>query len=200
MKNIVFDCGQVLVRFEPRYMVEKYVTDPDDARQLTDVVFDRQYWDRLDAGTITNEETMEAVKARLPERLWAIADTIYYNWIYNIPEIEGMRELIRHIKETYGVTTYLLSNISHYFADHAHEVPILELIDHRVFSARCGLVKPHREIFEYLYAEYGLSPQETLFVDDRADNVEAAESVGIHGYLFDGDAEKLRAYLDEILR
>ena len=199
MKHIIFDCGQVLVRFEPAYMVGLYVTDPADAALLEEVVFDRLYWDRLDAGTITNEETMAAVKARLPERLWDVADEIYYNWIYTIPEIAGMRELILHVKETYGVSTYLLSNISHYFADHAHEVPILSLIDHYVFSARVGMVKPHAEIFAYLCDTYGVDPAEALFIDDRADNVEAARRAGIDGYVFDGDAARLRAYLDEVL-
>lgn len=200
MKHIVFDCGQVLVRFEPAYMVSLYVTDTADAELLERVVFDRAYWDRLDAGTITDEETMETVKARLPERLWDVADRIYYNWIYTIPEIPGMRELILHIKETYGVTTYLLSNISHYFADHAHEVPILELIDHPVYSSRCGFVKPHEDIYRYLCDTYGLDPSDVLFVDDRADNVEAAEKIGIHGYVFDGDTARLRTHLDEILK
>lgn len=200
MKHLIFDCGQVLVHFEPAYMVGLYVTDPADAKLLEEVVFDRLYWDQLDAGTITNEETLNAVKTRLPERLWEVADTIYYNWIYNIPEIEGMRELILRAKEHYGVDTYLLSNISHYFANHASEIPILSLIDHPVYSAKCGFVKPSAEIYRYLLDTYGLNPAECLFVDDRADNVAAAEAVGIRGYLFDGNAAKLGAYLDEILK
>ena len=200
MKHLIFDFGQVLAHFEPSYMVGVYVTDSDDSELLQEVVFDRLYWDRLDAGTITNEETMESIKARLPRRLWDVANTIYYSWIYNIPEMEGMRELILHVKETYKVDTYLLSNISHYFADHAHEIPILSLIDHPVYSSKCCFVKPSAEIYRYICATYGLTPSECLFVDDRADNVEAAERMGIHGYLFDGDTEKLRAYLDEILQ
>jgi HAD superfamily hydrolase (TIGR01509 family) len=62
------------------------------------------------------------------------------------------------------------------------------------------MVKPHEDMYRYLCREYGLDPADTLFIDDRADNVEAAEAVGIRGYLFDGDAARLRAYLDEILQ
>lgn len=199
MKNIVFDFGQVLVRFEPAYMVGRDVTDPKDARLLEEIVFDRLYWDRLDAGTITDEETVAAIHSRIPERLWNVADQIYYNWIYNIPEIEGMRELITYIKEKYRVPVYLLSNISIYFAEHAHEIPILQLIDGCVFSAKCGMVKPHVEIFEHLCSKFGLLPKDTLFVDDRAENIDGAEKVGICGYLFDGDVTRLRARLDEFL-
>ena len=62
IKNIVFDFGQVLVHFEPKYMVGVYVDDKDDAKLLEEVVFDRLYWDRLDAGTISNEETVEEIQ------------------------------------------------------------------------------------------------------------------------------------------
>ncbi|MBE5760292.1 MAG: HAD family phosphatase [Clostridiales bacterium] len=200
MKNIVFDCGQVLVHFDPAYMVGLYVSDQKDAKLLEEVLFDRLYWDRLDAGTITDEELMEAAKKRIPEALWEVAEKIYYNWIYNLPEMEGMRELIEHIKGTYGVSTYLLSNISHYFADHAHELPILGLMDHSVYSSRCGFVKPDPGIYRYLCETYGLKPEETMFIDDRADNIEGARKAGLYGYVFDGDTAKLRAHLDEILK
>lgn len=200
MKNIVFDFGQVLVHYEPAYMVGCYVTDTEDAKLLEEVVFDRLYWDRLDAGTITDEETKAQVKERIPARLWDVADKIYYNWIYNIPEMEGMREVVDHIKATYHVSTYLLSNISHYFADHAHEIPILQAMDGCIFSSRCGMVKPNAAIYRHLCDQFGLIPEETLFIDDRTDNIEGARRVGIHGYVFDGDAAKLRAYLDQILQ
>ncbi|MBO5109513.1 MAG: HAD family phosphatase [Clostridia bacterium] len=199
IKNVVFDFGQVLVRFEPAYMVGRYVTDEADAKLLTEVVFDRRYWNRLDAGTITNEETVAACRTRLPERLWEVADKIFYNWIYNIPEVEGMEELILHLKETYRVPLYLLSNISHYFADHASEMPILRHLDGCIFSARVGLVKPDPAIFALLCDTFGLQPEETVFVDDNADNVAAARAFGIHAYPFDGDAVKLRTYLDSVL-
>ena len=79
IKNVVFDFGQVLVHFIPADMVEKYVTDPADSALLQEVVFDRLYWDKLDAGTITDEEVLTAVQARLPERLWSVACEIYVN-------------------------------------------------------------------------------------------------------------------------
>jgi len=200
IKNVVFDFGQVMVHFEPSYMVGKYVEDKEDAALLEEVVFDRLYWDKLDAGTITGEKTLEECRKRLPERLWDVADTIFYNWIYNIPEIEGMKELVSYIKSRYGVKILLLSNISHYFADHANEVEALKDFDGFVFSARIGIVKPSHEIFDYLCKKFEITPSETVFVDDNRSNIEGANSFGIHGYLFDGNVEKLKCYLDEILQ
>ena len=200
IKNVVFDFGMVLVSFLPSYMVEKYMKEPlKDVQLLCDVIFDRLYWDRLDAGTISDGEVITDIKKRIPERLWDVSEKIYYNWIYNIPEIEGMRELVCHIKEKYGVRLFLLSNISQYFANHSAEIPILSLFEKCIFSAVCGKVKPSREIFEHLCSICNLKPEETLFIDDSEKNISGAENYGISGYLFDGNAEKLRSYLDEHL-
>ena len=95
IKNVVFDFGKVMVHFEPRYMVEQYVTESEDVALLEEVLFDRLYWDRADAGTITDEEVIAACKTRLPERLHAVAERIYWNWIYHLPEIDGMRMLVQ---------------------------------------------------------------------------------------------------------
>lgn len=199
IKNIIFDCGQVLIHFEPAYMTGRYVTDENDAKLVEAVVFDRLYWDRLDDGTITDEEVVKCICNRLPERLHKQAEMVYYNWIYNIPEIEGMRELIRYIKSEYGVKTFLLSNISKYFASHREEIEILNEIDHCVFSAVCGLVKPDRKIFEHICEKYSLKPEESVFIDDNEANIKVACDFGIKGYLFDGDVVCLKKYLEEIL-
>lgn len=199
IKNVVFDFGQVLVYFQPSYMVGAYVSDEADKALIEEVVFDRLYWDRLDSGDISDEEVVSAIKTRLPERLWDVSEKIYYNWIYNIPEIEGMSELIDRIKNRYNVKVYLLSNISNYFASHSEEIPILKKLDGCVFSAPIGIVKPNREIFEHLCKAYKLSPEETLFIDDRLDNIEGALRCGLKGYIFDGDVNRLRDYLDSIL-
>jgi putative hydrolase of the HAD superfamily len=199
IRNVVFDFGQVMVHFEPSYMVAQYVSDPEDALLLREVVFDRLYWDRSDEGTIEDEELLAECRKRLPERLHEVAGQIYYNWIYHIPEIEGMRELVHSIKEKYGVRTFLLSNISTYFAAHRDEIPSLAEFEVCIFSAVAGHVKPHADMFEYLCEACGISAEETLFVDDSEKNIKGAEAFGIRGYLFDGNVAALRRYLDECL-
>lgn len=200
IKNVVFDFGQVMVRFEPSYMVGRYVKDKADASLLEEVIFDRLYWDRLDAGTISDEEVINACYTRLPDRLHRFVPEIYYNWIYNIPEIEGMGALVDYIKKEYGVKVFLLSNISVYFASHAEEISVLSKFDKCIFSAVCGSVKPSREIFAHLCSACEISADETVFVDDNEKNIRGAEDFGICGYLFDGNAEKLRRHLDVILK
>lgn len=199
IKNVVFDFGQVLVHFEPKYMVGAYVSDKNDMVLLEEVVFDRLYWDRLDAGTIADEEVLSECCKRLPERLWDVARKIYYNWIYNIPEIDGMRELIKYIKKQYSPRVLVLSNISHYFADHKDEIPILKEADGYVFSSKIGVTKPKKEIFDHLCQKFNFSPNEAVFIDDNQSNCEGARALGFTAYQFDGNAKALKDYLDTIL-
>ena len=199
IKNVVFDFGQVLVHFEPKYMVEKYVDDMDDSLLLQSVVFDRLYWDRLDLGTISDDQVISACRERLPERLHAVAEKIFRSWIYNIPEIDGMRALIKELKELHGVGLYLLSNISKTFIEHSSEFSILSYFDKCIMSAKYGVVKPSCDIFTLLCSECSINKEESIFIDDSPKNIEGAKAFGLHTYLFDGNAEKLRAHLLKLL-
>ncbi len=199
IKNLVFDLGQVMVRFDPDYMVSAHTDSPEDRKLLAPIIFDRLYWDGLDAGTISDEEVVRGIKSRIPERLYETAERIYYDWIYNIPEIEGMPELVGYAKDKYGVKVFLLSNVCTYFVEHEAEIPCLPLFEKRIYSGVCGFVKPERKIFEHLCNECKIVPSETLFIDDSEKNIRGAEDCGIHGYVFDGDAKKLKKYLDTLL-
>ena len=54
-----------------------------------------------------------------------------------------------------------------------------------------SLKSPIRE-YKLAIERFGINPDESLFADDLPANIKAAEECGIHGYLFDGSAEKLR--------
>ncbi len=194
IKQVIFDFGQVLVKFDPHMMCCRYLHDPKDIETMETVLFDRLYWDKLDAGTMTDEEAITAAKDRLPAHLKEIAAEIFYNWIYMLPEINGMKALVEELCE-HGFRPALLSNISQYFADHAHEIPILAHVEPCVFSAVCGMTKPHADIFEYACTLCGSKPHETLFIDDSALNIDGAKQAGLVTYHFNGDAAALRDYL-----
>ena len=194
-KNYIFDFGKVLVEFEPEYMTRQYIENDDDVKLAQEVIFDRLYWDKLDAGTITDQEVIEGIKSRLPERLHKVAEDTYNHWYYHLPFIDGMCQLVKDIKAK-GGKLYLLSNISLTFAKNWRNVDglfkLFSLFDGLVFSAEVDKMKPNKDIFEYLLSKYNLNAFETVFIDDNIKNAKGAEAVGIKGYLFDGDVEKLR--------
>ena len=194
IKNVIFDFGKVLVDFEPTYMTSRYLHNEDDIKLVSDVLFDRLYWDRLDAGTISDSEVISESCKRLPQRLHQKVADIYNNWMYNLPEICGMRELLQKLSDK-GVRLFLLSNISEGFAKKSSEFSILSYFERCFFSAVCGLTKPSAEIFNHLLNECGIKANEALFVDDSEKNINGAKSVGISTYLFDGDSKKLESFL-----
>ena len=94
----------------------------------------------------------------------------------------------------------MLSNISKGFAEHYEEVPhindILSIFDGLVFSGDIGIVKPNGEIYKYILHKYNLDAKKCIFIDDNPNNIAAAKELGINTYLFDGDAERLSAYIN----
>ena len=199
IKNYIFDFGNVLANFYPYDLTAPYVKDDETCKIVSDVVFDRIYWNKLDDGTITDEEVKTAVCSRLPEELTDCACMVYDNWVKTMTPVTGMQELISDIKKT-DKKLYLLSNISIGFADTYREVPwikdILKNFDGLVFSGKVGLVKPDRNIFEYVLSKFSLKAEECLFIDDVKANVEAAEAAGIKGFLFKNNYKELEGVLD----
>lgn len=198
IKNYIFDFGNVLVRFDPVALTAVHTDDAALQQQISQVVFDRLYWDPLDYGGITDEALKAACHTRLPEHLHDLADRVYDDWIENLPFLPGMQEVVRDIKGR-GGKLYLLSNISVGFAQGYSQVTQLReffaLFDGLVFSGPLGIVKPSGEIFRHLLDTYGLRAEDCIFIDDSEKNIAGAEAVGIRGYLFDGDAQKLRSGL-----
>lgn len=197
-KNIIFDYGQVIISYDPYYMTNIYVKDAALCKELSEIIFDRLYWDRLDNGSITDLEVKAEIKKRVPDEYYDTACKVYDNWYYNNPLIPGVCELIRELKDS-GAKLYLLSNISIGFAENYKNIPhvsnVLSLFDGLVFSGPIGMNKPNRKIFEYLLKKFNLKAEECVFIDDSQKNLNGAAAVGIDTILFTGDAEKLKEEL-----
>ncbi len=201
IQNYIFDFGNVLANFYEEMLTAPYVADEVLRKTISDVVFDRLYWDKLDDGTITDKEVREEIRRRLPEEQRELGCLVYDSWVKTLTPVPGMGELVTALKKK-GKKLYLLSNISIGFAETYREVPWLKALlgqfDGLVFSGVIGMIKPNRDIFEHLLDTYDLKPEECLFIDDRQANIDGARAVGVDGYLFDGDAEKLREFLDAL--
>ena len=197
-KIFIFDFGQVIVKFDPEFMTKVYIENPNEVKAVEDIIFDRLYWDKLDEGTITDDEVKEGICSRLPDSLKEKACLVYDNWYRNIPFIEGMPELLKEIKQK-GGKLYLLSNISKGFAENYKNVPALaetfDLFDGLVFSGPIGIVKPSKEIFNYLLSKYNINAEESVFIDDNKNNIEGAQKLGINAVIFEGVTNKLKSKL-----
>ncbi len=196
LRYVVFDYGKTLIDYNETAIARHYVETDEEAEELGGVFFDRLYCDKVDAGTLTEEERVRLVRERLPEKYHALLPDMTRSWYSHLPHIDGMPELVEYLHRS-GLLLYLLSNISPEFEDHMGEDPILRHFSGFVLSGKIRLVKPDIAIYRYLFDLYKLNPSEGLFVDDREENVQAAIAAGMDGYLFDGDAARLAAYIEE---
>ncbi|RBQ15615.1 HAD family phosphatase [Spongiactinospora rosea] len=109
----------------------------------------------------------------------------------------GTLDILREL-EGRAVPLALLSNAPLEMARLIDEQPWAAVFSHRFFSADLRRAKPDPAIYREVCERLGVSPGDVVFVDDRADNVEAATALGISGVLFT-DADRLRADLDRLV-
>ena len=195
IRNIIFDMGQVLIHWTPAQMTALLNLPEADARLVERELFRGVEWVRLDRGTITEECAAVSVCQRLPEHLHeGVRQLVAGWWKWPLVPVDGMAELIAELKSKgYGI--YLLSNASGRLHEYFHRLPGAEYFDGKVVSADLRLLKPQKEIYDALYAQFHLNPEECVFIDDQPANVDGAMLTGMNGLVFHGDVIRLRREL-----
>ena len=113
-------------------------------------------------------------------------------------EIEGMRALLTSLKAE-GYSLYGLTNWCSKVHHTMRQFEIFKLLDGRVISSEEHMVKPNADIYITLLQRYSLKPEECLFTDDRAENIAAAEALGIQGIVFHNAEQFERELRERIL-
>ena len=194
IKNIVFDMGGVLIRWDPEGFVRDLGLNEADSALLLENVYGNPLWAQMDWGNCSEQDVYDDACTKLPERLHEYAHRLVFKWCWPVQPLEGMEEFVAECKQA-GKMVYLLSNASHRQKDYWPTIPASRYFDGRVVSAEIGHVKPGREIFEHLLNTYGLKAEECVFIDDLWQNVLGAMKAGLHGVVFDGDVARLRRIL-----
>lgn len=185
MKNIVFDLGGVLFRRDPKRCTPDFI----DFFAFVRFPHMPKFWEEYDRGTLSLEQVKELLcREKGVDR--TTCDRYVEEAILKQEEIRPTADLVAELKAA-GYRLYVLSNMSREFIDFLRRKPVYRYFDGEVVSCEELTVKPEERIYRILLERYGLDPQETLFIDDRKANIEAAERLGIHGFLFDhADPEK----------
>lgn len=194
IKNIVFDMGGVLIRWDPKGFVSELGLNEEDSALLMQYTYASSLWADMDWGRKNEDDVCSYACANLPPRLHEYAYRLVHHWCSRLQAIPGMRDLVEDCKLA-GKKIYLLSNASHKQKDYWPDVPGSELFDGRIVSAEVGAAKPDRRIFEALLETYKLRADECVFIDDMWINVLGAMNAGLHGLVFDGDTDRLRRIL-----
>ncbi len=173
IKNVVFDMGGVLIRFDAEHYTARFVPDPADYELMRRELFRSIEWVWMDRGTITDDEVVAAVCARLPERLHQAVRDILDNWHQDIPPLDGVYDLVKELKGK-GYRIYLLSNTCTRFHEFRKNIPALEFFDGEFVSCDFHFVKPEPGIYLRFLEYFHLRPEECVFIDDDPRNIEGA--------------------------
>jgi len=194
VNTVVFDLGGVLVDWDPRYLLRKVMPGREaEVESLLADVLNHAWNLERDKGD-SWAEAMEQLKVQYPQ--WAeIFDLYTERWAETLAgSHEDTVAILRELKDR-GTPLYALSNWSAEMFPHAEaKFDWLALFDGVVVSGRVGMIKPERDIFDYLLETFDIDAGDVFFIDDNVPNVFAARSYGIHAHQFVG-AAGLRAEL-----
>ena len=197
IKNIVFDMGNVLVRYSDVPVCEHFIEDLLDRERVRTDVFCSPEWVLLDMGVISDEQALKQMCSRLPERLHEAAALCMQDWDqYNMWAIKEMDPLIRELKQKgYGI--YVCSNAAIRLRDIWRELfPAADYFDGVLFSAEVKCIKPQKEMYQHLFERFRLKPEECFFIDDLPSNIQGSRACGMDGYCFrDGNIGRLKEAL-----
>ena len=180
-KSIVFDLGGVMVDFAPRaYLVDR-ICNAEIEEQVYDLTFGSEEWKQLDAGLVSRFDGNQAMlrNAKAAGREFEVQGVLD-DWLHILRPRRRMQELVQKLK-AHGYCVYYLSNIPEDVLDLLMERDMKGLFDGGVASCEVHINKPDPRIYQALLDKYGLKAKESVFIDDRLDNIQAAFQLGFTG-------------------
>ena len=190
IKNLVFDYGAVLVDWNPHHYYDKYFGSAAKADWFLENICTYEWNIKQDNGRPIREAEEELI-SKHPE--WEKEILMYYGKFTEMMggELPGMEDCLKELKKSYHI--FGLSNWSaETFAIAEPMYPIFKLMEDMVISGREGMIKPHKEIFELAIKRFGINPSESIFIDDKQENVDGARECGFHGIRFQNREQMLR--------
>ena len=191
---VVFDLGNVLIRWDPHPALAAGVGESEATRFLGADDFDFLAWNHVQDGGRRWADAEDEVSRTHPH--WH-RHAVAYRAHFDLSLLGALEENVSVLRDLAraGVPLFGLTNWSAELFPRALErFDFLGLFEDIVVSGDEGVAKPEPAIFDLLRRRVGRPLEECLFVDDSAANVAAAADAGLDAILFTGD-EPLRTAL-----
>jgi len=169
---VVFDLGKVLVDFDysiaARKVAARSLKAPEDLHAL---LGSSPMLVEYENGRLTRREFFEAVHAAVGFRGDLVEFGKFFAEIFS--PIEPMIALHAELRRR-NLPTYIFSNTNDLAIEHIRrDFPFFNQFDGYIFSYEVGAMKPQPEIYEAMEKMCGRRGTEIIYLDDRAENVEA---------------------------
>ena len=188
IKNIIFDIGNVLTVFCWEEYFRSFGFSEEVFQKIAGATAQNEAWNEYDRGVLSDEEVVELFIKQAPEvekeirMVTANLENILKRCDYAIPWILELKEK--------GYKVYYLSNFFEKAErECAKALDFIPYTDGGILSYKEKLIKPDAAIYELLMERYGLEAEECVFLDDRADNCEAARKLGWQAICFKSQAQ-----------
>ena len=195
VKAVLWDIGNVVVRWNPRTLYDKIFKEPAQVDRFLSHVCNMEWHVAHDLG-VTFADNRARLLPQFPEYADAIHawETRWWEMFSGaIPETEAAIEALHAA----GVPQYGVTNMSQEtFAGTIAMSPAFKRFQDYVVSAHEGVIKPDPAFYALACERFGLAPSEVLFFDDSEWNVRAAAAFGFDAHHFT-DPAAVRPALEE---
>ena len=202
-KNLIFDIGDVIIDID--YLVTIAEFQKLAAVDFSEIVSyhkQNKIFDLFETGKLSAQQFRNELRKFLKPEVTDEEINLAWNSIL-IAYPKNKFTLLIELQTRYA--TFALSNINEIHVDAINLAAKEKLgVDsfgsffaRAYYSNEVGFRKPDRKIYELILAKENLIAEETFFVDDKAENVEAAKQLGIHAYQLK-DRNKLHELLAEL--
>jgi len=191
IKVFVFDCGGVLLQapdLTPYRVWEQRLGMA--AGSLEERLWTSDVWRLAERGKITDIEFWRRSGQELgaePDQAMSMREDIWSTWQVDaqvLAMIDSLRDRFR---------LAMLSNATDVLEEMlADRYGVVDRFETIVNSARVGAAKPEKSIYTETLDRLGVEPKQVVFIDDRADNITAAASMGMHVIWYVGSNELQR--------
>lgn len=190
IKNIVFDMGNVLTGYSMAEYIRRYTNTESERKIIKNEVCGSVEWIQMDRGTLSDEEGIASICKRVPEKYHTLVECFIRDFRMEPEPNPAMESLVRRLRES-GYDLYLLSNAAQRFYRFSKNISSISYMKGVWISCEHGYLKPEKEAYLDFFKQFGLKPEECLFIDDSAANIEAGIRCGMQGIVYHGDVEVL---------
>ncbi len=184
--TIIFDMGNVLIHFRWRELFREMGLSGERFDRMANATVYDPVWNEFDLGNWTDEMMEEAFIKNDPGLEKEIKEMMNERFPGLLKKFDYTDEWLEKLKAK-GYRLLILSNFSKKaFRDCADELDYVKKVDEAVISWEVHMIKPDPKIYEYIIDKCSLIPEETVFIDDNEDNINAAKKFGINTVLFKG--------------
>ena len=182
-KVIIFDLGNVLVNFSHEKMFDQVaLLTGIPPERVYEILFKERSGHQYEKGLISTEEIYQLIQKQTTTTFEMKEPVEAASTIFS-PK-EEMELLVKKLKDK-GYRLILLSNtFEPHFNYIAENYSFLPLFDHLILSYELGYAKPEKKIYEEAIKQAECLSSECFFIDDRLENIRAAEVLGIKGHHF----------------